>query len=396
MDRAATREAGTAVGRALPSRLAALGLCRAALAAEEPGPVLLTGEAGSGKTWLGNRLIDGWAADRRWLAVDLAPTSDPADLHRALGRGLGLPDCARTRGGLAEFLAEADDDGRRWSLMVDEAHNASAEVLEELRLLSNRLGRPGGFAALLLMGQTRLARRLGTIPLAAMAARIAARVHLRPIDADEGRDLLAGRFPGRPWGGAEADHLHREAGGNPRRLLRLAAPLAARAGSLAAPPDRPESIGTIPGPTLLPGSRLGASRPPLRVEDGLIEVGWDGPEPAAEPATEAATVPSAVTQDIELPSELTVGDKEVVHDHYAALQAWNEWARNQGRQPAVGVESSALTADPSEPEPEPEPEPDEESRPYPGDTNVWADEQHGFAPYSQLFSRLKQAANPET
>ena len=382
MDRAATRETATAEGFALPSRLAALGTCRAALAAEEPGPVLLTGEAGAGKTWLWDRLVAGWPADRRWLAVDLAPASDPADLHHALGLGLGLPEPARTRAGLAEFLAEADDDGRRWGLVVDEAHNASAEVLEELRLLSNRLGRPGGFAALLLVGQTRLARRLGTIPLAAIEARIAARAHLRPLDADEARDLLAHRFPGRPWGGAEADHLHREAGGNPRRLLRLAAPLAARGRTFAPPAARPELPAVASEAASLP--RLGAPRPPLRVEDGLIEVGWDGPDPAADAEPEPQSARPVANRDPEPPSEPAFGgEDEVIQDHYAALQAWNEWARNQGRQPAIGVATA-------------EPVPSEDTSAHPGDANVWADEQHGFAPYSQLFSRLKQATQPES
>ena len=387
MDRAASRETGESGALVLPSRVAALELCRAALGAEDPGPVLLTGEAGSGKTWLWNRLAADRAGGLPWLAVDLAPASEPADLHLALGLALGLTESGRTREGVAEALAEADDDGRRWGLVVDEAQNASAEVLEELRLLSNRLGRPGGFAALLMVGQTRIVRRLGTIPLAAVAARIAARAHLRPIDADEALDLLAHRFPGRTWGMAEVDHLHREAGGNPRRLIRLAAPIAGRSRPLAAPAARPALPVSGPAPAIVPASsRLGTARPPLRVEDGLIEVGWDGPDPGADPEADPAsasapsdTAPAAVAEAVE-----PAGEDEAIHDHYAALQAWNEWARNQGRQPAA-------VAGPPEP-----PAGSTDVEAPAGDPHVWADEQHGFAPYSQLFSRIKQVASPET
>ena len=39
---------------------------------------------------------------------------------------------------LADALAEQAADGRRWGLIVDEAHLASATMFEEIRVLSNR------------------------------------------------------------------------------------------------------------------------------------------------------------------------------------------------------------------------------------------------------------------
>ena len=358
---------------ALPSRLAAIEACRAALQpgeGGEAGPILLTGEAGAGKTWLWRRLAAERREGCRWLAVDLAPSSDPAELHRSLGHALGLagsgPD--RDRRPLADFLAEQAEEGRRWSLVVDEAHNAPPDVLEELRLLSNRLGGPDGFASMILAGQTRLARRLATAPFAALEARIASRIHLRPIDADEARLLLDDRRPGRSWAVAEVDELHREAAGNPRRLLRLASstrPKPTRS-------SRPE-VSTSPPPVALP--RLGVDRPPLRVEEGLIEVGWEGPEddesstPALAPAPRRALTTVA--------PEIAAGpaEDEPIDDPYAALQARHERARNRGLQPAqapVDVEDA------------------EEDDDLPA--QFQAHESQDFAPYSQLFSRLKQAA----
>ncbi len=162
---------------------------RAAIEART-GPVLLTGEAGVGKTWLWHRLRSEMPGSWRWVSVDLSPANDPAEFYRLIGYGLGLsgadrPDASRLA--LAEFLQEGAVDGKRWVLVVDEAHSVSAAVLEEVRILANRLGHSDGFGALILVGQTALARRLATRPLAALAARLSAQVHLRPLDADEAR-----------------------------------------------------------------------------------------------------------------------------------------------------------------------------------------------------------------
>lgn len=371
-------------GYALPSRSAAIAALRDALHGE-PGPILLTGEAGAGKTWLWGRLAADRADRLRWLAVDLAPTTDPADVFRALGHALGLAEPDHARRPLADFLAEQAEEGRRWALVVDEAHNASADVLEELRLLSNRLGRPGGFATLVLSAQTRLARRLATAPLAALEARVSSRIHLRPIDADEARDLLARLRPGRPWSIAEVEELHREAGGNPRRLLRLAASSRPRPASSPArplPEVAPRAIAPPPVP------RLGSDRPPLRVEEGLIEVGWDGPDTEGAPSPAPVAAPRSLVmvepgpepeREVEAESDLLTGEDEPIHDHYAALQAWNEWARNQGRQPAAAARASVAE--------------DEGESPRDSPARVEAHEAQDFAPYSQLFSRLKQAAD---
>ncbi|HWT78753.1 MAG TPA: hypothetical protein VN648_08105, partial [Candidatus Methylomirabilis sp.] len=86
----------------------------------------------------------------------------------------------------------------------------------------------------------------------------------------------------------------------------------------------------------------------------------------------------------DLPSE------EMVEDHYAALQAWTEWARNRGREGSremAGdhasselVPSSVTSADAL---------PVAETQRTGG---LRAESQHEHAPYSQLFSRLRQSS----
>ncbi|HWE38035.1 MAG TPA: AAA family ATPase [Isosphaeraceae bacterium] len=371
----------------LPSRADALDTCRAALAAAD-GPVLVTGAAGTGKTWILGPLAAGHAGRLEWVPIDLPPTAGSADLFAAIAGALGFgelqgDDLRSIRGRLAEFLAERAEDGRRLALAIDEAHNASLEALEDIRLISNRLGRPDGFEALVLLGQTPLGRRLATPGLEALAARLSSRVHLGPIDADEAALLLNDRRQGRPWPIAEVERLHRQAAGNPRRLLRLAAsprpPVVdlSRTSTTSPKPEPAPSRATIP--------LIGEARPPLRVEEGLIEVGWD---PGLESRNEAQAVADTS------PASPVAETVERIDDHYAALQAWDEWARNQGRQPALALR----------PAPEREFRREDESAvepveavpgPVPGHPNVWAEGEQPFAPYSQLFSRLKHSRDAE-
>jgi general secretion pathway protein A len=370
----------------LPSRAAALDTCRAALAAAD-GPLLVTGAAGTGKTWLLGPLASGLAGRLEWVPIDLPPAAGPADLLAAIAASLRLggplDDLRHNRRRLADFLGERAEDGRRLALAIDEAHNADPDTLEEIRLISNRLGRPEGFEALVLLGQTSLGRRLAAFGLEALAARLSSRVHLGPIDADEAAALLNHGRPGRPWPATVIDRMHRHAAGNPRQLLRLAAvtppPVAVLSRTV------PPSPKVEPDPSRATIPLIGEPRPPLRVEEGLIEVGWD---PGMESRREAQA--GAEGQ----PPAEGVETVERIDDHYAALQAWDEWARNQGRQPSVALRPSPDRAPVSEEATAFEPVEIVPTQ-VPVHPNVWAEGEQAFAPYSQLFSRLKQSRDAE-
>jgi type II secretory pathway predicted ATPase ExeA len=377
----------------LPSRGEAIERLRAALAIAE-GPSLVTGEAGVGKTWLWRRLQAEMAPPWRWASVDLTPATDATEFFRLIGYGLGLTGRAalgESRLDLADFLKERAADGDRWILVVDEAQNLSISVAEEVRVLANRLGRSDGFAGLLLVGQTALGRRLSTRPLAALEARLAVQVHLRPLDIEEASELLSRLHPGRSWEGEWLERQHRDTGGNPRRLL-LAMPAEAPAlpstprgtqTRLVPSPARATSPSDPPAPPAPDWERtvVGASKPPLRVEEGVIEVGWE-PSSATELDPSPSAAPQRRSDRAAETSAVATASEEAIDDHYAALQAWNERAQNQGRTPTTGSiapePASGNPADDDGPLPvEPQP------------ASVCAEDQHEFAPYSQLFSRLK-------
>jgi hypothetical protein len=132
------------------------------------------------------------------------------------------------------------------------------------------------------------------------------------------------------------------------------------------------------------------TRPPIRVEDGLVEVGWEGDLEA-----ELAHADGSMDPEVSSPVE-PYHNEELVEDRYAALQAWTEWARNRERSSEAGTPSGEphpppdKVADPERPSGEERPIASEPSTAAPGAT-VRAETPHDFAPYSQLFTRLRQS-----
>ena len=66
-------------------------------------------------------------------------------------------------------------------IVVDEAHHLSAEILEEIRLLTNLETAEGKLLQILLVGQPELDEKLDSPELRQLKQRVALRSHLEPL-----------------------------------------------------------------------------------------------------------------------------------------------------------------------------------------------------------------------
>jgi general secretion pathway protein A len=152
------------------------------------GFVLLTGEVGTGKTTLLHALLA--QLDRSTLAAFLFnPRLEPLDFFRVLFDELGIETPCATKAeyliALNRFLIARLEKDLPTLLIIDEAQNLSAEMLEEVRLLSNLETPTSKLLQILLVGQPELAVLLARPELRQLRQRIVMRHRLRPFTREE-------------------------------------------------------------------------------------------------------------------------------------------------------------------------------------------------------------------
>lgn len=161
------------------------------------GFVMLTGEVGTGKTTLLHALLGRLDSQTR-SAFIFNPRLEPLDFFRMLFEELGIEVSGRSKAEylltLNHFLIERLEHGEKTLLIVDEAQNLSAEMLEEIRLLSNLETPRSKLIQIMLVGQPELKEMLEKPELRQLRQRIALRHHLRPFDEQETRDYVQERL----------------------------------------------------------------------------------------------------------------------------------------------------------------------------------------------------------
>lgn len=193
------------------------------------GFVLLTGDIGSGKTTVCRSLLQQAPAGVQ-LAYVFNPKLDAVELLQTICEEFRLPlpeGEPRLKPLIAllnAFLLQAHAAGQRCVLIIDEAQNLSADVLEQLRLLTNLETSEHKLLQIILIGQPELRQLLEQPALAPLAQRILARYHLQALDlADtrryvEHRLRVAGRVGPLPFSQAALRRLQRGSQGVPRRI----------------------------------------------------------------------------------------------------------------------------------------------------------------------------------
>ena len=195
---------------------------------ESGGFVQLTGEVGTGKTTICRCLLE-QVPDNVDIAMVLNPKVTAAELIATVCDELGVDYPAASSSiktltdALNRFLLDAYARGRRIVLIIDEAQNLDAEVLEQVRLLTNLETSTQKLLQIILIGQPELRTLLARDDMRQLSQRITARYHLEAITRDEASAYISHRL--QICGNSRSifnkraiDRIHQLSGGIPRLI----------------------------------------------------------------------------------------------------------------------------------------------------------------------------------
>src|SRR6202051_2763351 len=162
------------------------------------GFILLTGEVGTGKTTLLNRLLD-------WLHRRPAKTAyifnsrlDVNQLFDFIMAEFEIPCVSREKShvllSLNQWLLERYRAGETAVLIIDEAQNLTPEVLEEIRLLTNLETSTEKLLQIVLTGQPELEEKLKLPELRQLKQRITLRCKTAPLTKEQTPAIMAERL----------------------------------------------------------------------------------------------------------------------------------------------------------------------------------------------------------
>jgi len=190
------------------------------------GIVLLTGEVGTGKTTVINKLLEWLRLVNFSTAFIFNPRLNVTDFFDLMMADFGIVCESRDKGQrlmrLNEWLLERHRTGHSAVLIVDEAQGLSIEVLEELRLLTNMETFTQKLLQVVLCGQPELDAKLKQPQLRQLRQRIMVRCNMRALSAQEIHSYIKDRLRraganGSPIFTSEAiDAIARYSGGIPR------------------------------------------------------------------------------------------------------------------------------------------------------------------------------------
>ena len=162
------------------------------------GFILLTGEVGTGKTTLLNLLLDWLRGQRVATAYIFNSRLDVNQLFDFIMAEFEIPCESREKSQvlmrLNQWLLERYRAGETAVLIVDEAQNLSAEVLEEIRLLTNLETSTEKLLQIVLTGQPELEEKLKLPQLRQLRQRITLRCRTAPLSLEETFGYIAERL----------------------------------------------------------------------------------------------------------------------------------------------------------------------------------------------------------
>jgi len=159
----------------------------------------VTGEVGTGKTLLLRCLLRllKQSKDVAYAYLFNSRLSSTEFLQYILS-DFGLPASGKNKTelllGLSQFLVSRGSQKLTTVLILDEAHHLSADILEEVRLLTNLETAEDKLLQIVLVGQPELDEKLDSIGLRQLKQRIALRARLDSLDGNETKGYIERRL----------------------------------------------------------------------------------------------------------------------------------------------------------------------------------------------------------
>jgi type II secretory pathway predicted ATPase ExeA len=163
------------------------------------GFIVLTGEVGTGKTLLLRSLLQLFKASNDVAYAYLFNSRlSPMEFMQYIVSDFGLPASGQNKTELllklTNYVVSRGLRKLTTVLVVDEAHNVSADILEEIRLLTNLETTEEKLLQVLLVGQPELDEKLDSFGLRPLKQRIALRARLEPLNPSETKDYVEWRL----------------------------------------------------------------------------------------------------------------------------------------------------------------------------------------------------------
>jgi type II secretory pathway predicted ATPase ExeA len=200
------------------------------------GFVVVTGDIGTGKTTLCRAILD-QLDPRTFTALVLNPFLSEEDLITLILQDFGVVSREEVKRGrlagvskqelidtLNEFLLSMLPIGGRAIVIIDEAQNLPARVLEQIRILSNLETDKEKLLQVILVGQLNLQAILRSPEMRQLDQRVSLRYQLNPLNREETAGYVAHRLQVAGGSGAVSfapkalDLVHRLSGGTPRLI----------------------------------------------------------------------------------------------------------------------------------------------------------------------------------
>jgi len=190
------------------------------------GFVLLTGEVGTGKTTLVNKLLEWLHRQHTRTAFLFNPRLSAMQFFDFMMADFGIPCDSRMKSQmlmrLNQWLLERYKSGETVVLIVDEAQDLSMQMLEEIRLLTNLETSTEKLLQIVLSGQPELEHTLRQPEVRQLRQRITLRCKTYPLTLAEATGYIAKRLSiaggdGQPIFASDAiEAIHHYSRGIPR------------------------------------------------------------------------------------------------------------------------------------------------------------------------------------